>query len=289
MKELASAKSLVVAAAAKRVREERLEGHEDALAAAFERFLVDGAKKDPSCHAKLACLEALDFADHADAGPFLTAARTLQLEKAWGPPVDTAAPVRARGIFGLARIGHADFLLIAARLLGDKEPPVRQAAAEALGHRGDAAGAALALFKLRLGDEDPLVVLAAMGALLALAPGEGLDELRARLDGPERELAAVALGQSRDARALELLLESLEGCARTAERVPLLRGIGMHRSDRALDALLSVIAERNEADARAAVEALAVRRFEPQVATKVRAAAKKSRHDLAALVEKSFS
>jgi len=288
---LASKRSLVVARAARLVREHALEGHEPALADACARFLVDPVKSDPSCQAKLAALEALDYAESTDAEPFLRAARHVQREGS----SDTAAPLRARAVLGLARIGHPDFDLVAATLLGDAQPPVRQAALDALVHRGDRAGAALALHKLRAGDDDPLVTLAAMAALLALAPDWGRAELGALLDdadgtaGERREWAAVALGQARGDEGLTLLLGALDRCVRADEREPILRGIGLHRSERALAALLPIIADGAAADARAAIEALAARRYDPGIAERVRdAAAANERVDLAAVVAERF-
>ena len=284
---LRSQRSLVVARAARLVKERRLDGFEPELKDACARFLVDAKKRDPSCQAKLAALEALDFGESMDAAPFLRAVRHVQHE-----PADTAAGLRARGVLGLARMGHSDFDLVAARLLADPLPPVRQAALEALTYRGDRAGAALAQLKLELGDEDPLVTLAAMSTLLALAPAWGLEALGATLDGEDeakRELAAVALGQSRRDEALTLLLAALERCTRSEEREPLLRGVGLHRSDRALAALLAVIADGGAADARVAVEALAARRFEPGVGARVRAAAEENdRAELGAVVDELF-
>jgi hypothetical protein len=112
------------------------------------------------------------------------------------------------------------------------------------------------------------------------------------LDGEEaekRELAAVALGQSRSDEALTRLLGALERCTRSDERDPLLRGIGLHRSDRALAAMLAVIADGHPADAKVAIESLAPRRFEPGVAARVRRAAERNeRATLAALVDEVF-
>ena len=116
-----------------------------------------------------------------------------------------------------------------------------------------------------------------MAALLTLAPAWGRERLRALVDGENeqaRELAAVALGQSRSDEALTVLLEALERCTSSDERAPLLRAAGLHRSERALEALLAVIADGNEADSRAAVEALDARRFEPGLAARVEAATK---------------
>jgi HEAT repeat protein len=163
---LRSRRSLVVARAASLIKRHQLAGFESELIAAFERFLRDPVKSDPSCNAKLALLEALDYGESIDEAPFLRAVRHVQMEPAWGPPVDTAASVRSRAILALARVGAREFGLIAAERLGDAESPVRQAACDALAHRGDPAGAPLALFKVRLGDSDPLVLLAAMSALV---------------------------------------------------------------------------------------------------------------------------
>lgn len=285
---LRSARSLVVARAARLVKEHALDGFDAELVAAFDRFLRDGKKTDPSCQATLACLEALDYGESRDAGPFLRAVRHVQFEGS-----DTAGGVRARGVLGLARIGDADLELVAGRLAGDPLPSVRQAALEALAHRGDRAGAGVAMLRLTLGDDDPVVLMAAMTTLLALAPEAALAELGDRLDGDDesaRELAAMALGQSRRDDALDVLLAALGRCTRPAERAPLVIAVGLHRSERALAALLDVVSDGGADDAEAALEALAVRRFEPGVARRVRdAAARNDRADLVARAAALFA
>ena len=287
---LGSRRSLVAARAAHLVKQHALDGLEAELQAAFLRFLDDPVKSDPSCAAKLATLEALDYGGSLDEALFLRAARLVQLEPAWGPPVDTAVAVRARGVVALARLGWEELDLLCAELLTDPEAPVRQAALDALGHRGARGGASLALYKLRLGDEDPLVTLAAMSALLLLAPEWGLAELEPLLGGKDeerRELAALALGQSRAEGALPLLLRALEACVQPRERKALYRGIGLHRSDAALEALLGVITGAPPADAREAIAALSARRWDPGVADRVRQSAA-GREGLEAALDESF-
>src|SRR5262245_52736381 len=103
---LRSQRSLIVASAARLIKQRCLAGFDGELKAAFERFLDDPVKTDPSCNAKLAAIEALDYAESMDAEPFLRAARHVQKEPAWGAPVDTAAGLRARGVVALARINY---------------------------------------------------------------------------------------------------------------------------------------------------------------------------------------
>jgi hypothetical protein len=291
---LRSRRSLVAARAARLIKEHGVEGFAAELTDVFTRFLDNPVKSDPTCQAKLAAIEALDFAESMEAEPFLRAAKHVQ----WEGASDTAAPLRARAILALARIGPRDFGLMAARLLSDGQPPVRQAALDALAHRGDEAGAALALYKLGVGDEDPLVTLAAMTTLLALAPAWGLDELSTALDGDaeaaegaraeRRELAAVALGQSRRDDALALLIDRLERCVSQEEREPILRGIGLHRSERALATLIDIVTDGRAGDAAAAIVALGARRYEPGVASRVRAAAARNDADLTAALASVF-
>lgn len=102
------------------------------------------------------------------------------------------------------------------------------------------------------------------------------------------KLAALALGQSRRDDALAPLLGGLESCVRSKDRAVYLRAIGLHRSDRALDAMLAVIAADNATDARAAVLALAPRRFDPRARERVTEAARNACVDLSAELEKAF-
>jgi hypothetical protein len=289
---LRSSRSFAAAKAAGVVRDHLLPGFEADLKAAFERFLEHPVKTDPGCKAKLAALEALDYLEDLDSAPFLGAVRHFQREPAWGEPVDTATGLRARGALGLARQGHADFPLFMAELLSDPEAPVRQAAAEAVAHRGEPAGAGLLHLKLRVGDAEPLVTLACLSGLLALAPGWGISVANAYLAGdPEelREVAALALGQSRREDALERLLETLSSEILARRRVPLLRALGLHRSDRALEALLAIIAGGEQGDAKAALDSLAHRSFEPNLEERVRgAAARNARADLSEALRSAF-
>lgn len=268
---LASERSFLVERAAEKIRALRIDGLGSELCAAFDRFFE---ADDPGCRAKLACLEALDFTEHHDSDPFVRGAKHVQMEAAWPKAVDVAVGLRARGILGLARLGWPDTATLAGEMLGDPEPPVRQAAADALGCCRDGASA-LAL-KLRLGDPDPIVTMCVLKALIEQTPDYGLAaaerSLRSR-DEALREAAALALGQSRSEGALAILCAALEACTLSSERAVLLRAAAMHRSDRALDAVLAYLVGTNAHDAKAAIAALRVRRFEPSVVARVRACA----------------
>jgi HEAT repeat protein len=263
------------------VKERALDGYTAELAAAFTRFLENAAKTDPGCNAKLGALEALDVVGHTDPGPFVVASRHVQLEAAWGPRVDSAGGVRARAILALAHMGYPDLLIVAGELLGDAQPGVRLAAAEALGACGDRSGAGLLLLASRRGEEDPVVQTAYMSALLAVAAALAAPRLRALLFGEDddpRELAAIALGQSGREDAAGLLIEYMEATPLAAERAIALRGLGLHRSDRALEVLLAVIADGGARDAAEAVKALSARRFDPRVRERVAAAVARAGH-----------
>ena len=150
----------------------------------------------------------------------------------------------------------------------------RLAAAEALAHYGVRHGAGVLLLALAEPDEDPLVTLASMSALLSLAPEVGLPRLTAMLrgeDAEQRELAALALGQSNRADALDVLVAALTAAGTSRNREPLFKALGIHRSDGAITTLLEALGSENQTDAQTALEALATRRFEPGVRGKVEA------------------
>ncbi len=197
----------------------------------------------------------------------------------------------ARGVVALARTGSTDLPLVAGAMLADPEPGVRQAAADALGYRQSRSAASALALKLATGDAEPGVTLAVMSALLAAAPDWALPRIAERLGGrgEEAEVAALALGQSRRDDALTHLLEALGACVTSRDRALYLRAIGLHRSDRALEAMLAVVRSERAADARAAVLALAPRRFDPGVRERVAEAVRDAPLDLAAELAKAFA
>lgn len=97
-----------------------------------------------------------------------------------------------------------------------------------------------------------------------------------RLDDEDlgvRELAAIALGDSRRANALDVLLGRMGRLVRASDRAPYFTALALHRSEPALRALLAFL-EGPRPTAIAALEALAVRRFEPDVVERVEGAAR---------------
>lgn len=271
---LGSERQRVVARAATIARERHLDGLESQLLQAFDRFLIDGAKTDTGCLAKVALIEALDVLESSDAEFFLRATRVVQAEPAWKTAADTAGGVRARGLYALARLGYPDLILLAGEAFSDSQHMVRLAAAEALAHFGVRHGAGVLLLALAKPEEDPLVTLASMSALLSLAPEVGLPRLTTLLRGEDaetRELAALALGQSNRTDALDVLVTALNAASTSRTREPLFKAVALHRSDRAISVLLESLGSATQADAQLALEALATRRFEPGVRGKVEA------------------
>ena len=290
---LMSGRSIPAAQVAAAIASHRLGGFEDALQQSFSRFLRNPIKSDPGCRAKIAVLDALDHLEWPDAAPFVVGARCVQKEPSWGPPIDTAAGVRSRAIVALARIGFSDLLLVAAELLSDPLPSVRRATAEALAHHGERDGASLLLLQLRTGEKDDQVTLACADALISLAPDWALRELEPILYGASesrREDAAIALGQSGREDALALLLAYLERAASPDDRAPILRAVGIHRSERAREFLLERIATGSAPEAKAALGALGARSFEPRLQTLAREAARRNdRVDLEGAIGEVFS
>jgi hypothetical protein len=288
----ASAHAIVVARAARLAEEHGVEAIVPDLEQAFHRFLAHPRPKDPSCQAKVALLNALDRLESRDPSPFLAAVRCIQLEPSYLRPSDTAGPVRARGILGLARLAHDDVAVIAGDLLTDSDAPVRTAAAEAVEANGQRVGAGLLILKMNVGDEDPMVILACLEGVLTLAPEAGLPLAQKMLFddlGGQQDIAAVALGRSRREEALDLLLELFASLS-PVHRDLAIRGIGYHRSPRALAMLLKTVAESEARVAKAAVTALASRTFERDLRERVVAASNQNQKvRLDAAINEAFS
>ncbi|MEZ4235594.1 MAG: hypothetical protein R3F59_05400 [Myxococcota bacterium] len=106
-KALAKAPSHAVAAAAKHVAEHGLRELGDELVRAWDRLAPGGVKADPGCAGKQALVEALSALDHPDPRPLVAAVETVQLEKGFGPPVDTAIGVRGHALMALVGLASA--------------------------------------------------------------------------------------------------------------------------------------------------------------------------------------
>lgn len=220
-KALRAGSSLAAAAAAELVADETAGALAGELAPAFRRFVEDGAKRDPGCRAKVAIVEALCRLGRDEGDVFLAAVRCRQPEKAWGPPVDTAAALRGHGAMGLASMQHPEAAAEIARLLADPEWVSRANAARAASCLATDVAVPLLRHKAHVGDAEPQVLGECFRALLALEPGRSFDFVAEWLDeeGDAAEQAALALGDSRDERAFPRLCAWFEAGAGGHERV----------------------------------------------------------------------
>ncbi len=241
----------------------------EALAAAFLRLCTNGAKHDPGCAGKLAVLEALgDETPHA---LLMRGATYRQPEPSWGPPVDTAGGVRARSALTLVDQLHPEAPLMLAHLLADPLTLCRSAACEGLAAWGDPVlGGALMRLRVDLAEDEPEVLSAAYDALLELSTELHEDWVvgQLRRKAVPAECAALALGGAR----LEVL-EPLLGLFRRAlesqtARVALV-AVGLLRTEASIDALLEIVRDGTEGDARDALDGLAVHAHDEEVASRV--------------------
>jgi hypothetical protein len=261
---LSSTDAMVFCAAARLVPASRRAAAE-ALIQAFHYFAESGQDRDPGSKAKFAAVEALSRLEHIGAAVFRLGARLVQKEAAWGPPIDTAAPLRALSGRALVEINALDALDILTDQLTDDEWPVRAAAAASIADLGRPGSAQLLRLKLRLGDDAGDVISACVLGLLHFDSEGGLalcDELLSvhpalllRDDGTA-DAIAVALGESRERGAELVLLKWFKRLRDPSSRELALACIAMQRTPEATGVLIEIVRTHGGPDARAAASAM---------------------------------
>lgn len=226
---LAHRSNHVVARAARVAREADLAALAPDLIAAFPRFLEDPVRRDPGCVAKAEIVHALLSFGHAAPDVFLKAAAHVQREPAFGPPIDTAAELRATSAMALVVTGHPAALPVCVGLLVHPEPAARAGGLRALAASGRRDLALLLRFFALRGDDDPGVLAEAFAGLLALSGDDPVPFVVARLAAADRDVA----------RAAAIIL-----------------ALATSRDDAAYDALLELVARGSAGDSKAALEAL---------------------------------
>ena len=264
--------NLVVAAAAALAGENMLAELATDLEAAFARFLVNPLKDDKLCRAKLAVIQALDRLEHQRADVFLTAAQHVQFEPIWGGSEDSAAPLRAAAIVALARVEGSACLPLLVDALTDPTRDVRVAAAVALGALGTEAAGLILRLKVRVGDQDPDVLSESLLGLLSVDPTANLALVAGFLNPMKAdscEAAALALGKSRLAEALEPLQACWPRCLGSELRQHVLLAIAILRRPAAIDHLVELVAAEPEPVALAALAALRIYQDDPKLRERI--------------------
>jgi hypothetical protein len=247
-----------------------------ALLAAYARFLEKPVKQDPSCFAKKAIARALVALDCNHAEFFSRGLRYRQLEPVWGGTADTAADVRASCAIGLVASGYPRALVELAPLFFDPEPGARMGAVRAAACGNPREAELLLRSKVLAGDAEPQVLGECFTGLLQVEPDESIDFVAAHLehaDDAVRELAALALGESRLAAALAPLKEAWSGLLVADEfRRALLHAAAAHRSEAAFDWLLTIAADARVPVALEVLEALAIYKHNAKLQQRLEAA-----------------
>jgi hypothetical protein len=266
----------VVAKAATLAGERSLHERTADLVSAYARFLHDPVKRDPNCLAKQAIARALVTLDCQDVNFFLEGIRYRQLEPVWGGTADTAVDLRCSCAMGLASSGYWRAAQELTALLNDKESRARQGAVRAISCCNPREAEALIRFKVLIGDEEPDVIAECFTALLSVAADDNLQFIADLLSGKDealRDLAALALGESRHPGAFQHLRTAWEDVLVTpARRAVLIRAAALHRTEPAFDWLINIIETDAREHAEIAVDALSVYERNTKLIERVQAA-----------------
>jgi len=243
-KALRSDKAATVAAAAARAGDEGRHDLLSDLGAALDRFLNLPAKSDKGCRAKLALLEALDRLDTEDDDVLFRALRHVQMEPSWGPPIDTAANLRANAALALVRRNPPALAIELTNLLVDPAVEARRGGVKALAELANPESVALLRLKALVGDEEPDVVGGCLSGLMQLDPERSLALVEGflyREDPAVVEEAALALGDTRTIEAFQALRRCWDRSPQRSARAPLLVPIALTRCDGAFDFLIEIV------------------------------------------------
>lgn len=248
------------------------------LLGAFDRLFEHGAQRDPQCWAKLAIARALVAFDRRESPPYLRGLRHVQMEPVWGGQADTAINLRGTCVLALAAcadIPREETLRAMVDALADPAGLVRAEAVRALAQMPGDEGALLLRLKARVGDEELQVSGQVFDGLLALEGEGAVAFVAAFLKDANSAVcpeAALSLGSSRLAGAVDTLIAWREESRDPELRQAALQALAVSRQERALDYLLDLVLDGATRDARAAIEALSVHRESQEIRRRVEAA-----------------
>ena len=261
-KALSGANNVLIAKAAQVVGRRSITGLVPNLVATFDRFMSKPAEADRGCLAKIAVIEALSDLDYNEENVFLRGIRHIQREFAYGGPVDTAAELRGKCAFALARIGYAEVLFELAALLMDPESQARIAAAKAIAHIAGMEGELLLRMKVLAGDQESDVLGECFSGLISMNPERSMSFVSGFLTSDDPlivEAAVFALGESRKVDAFEILRNYRESnIIKPDLQKILLLSIALTRIDEAFEYLIDVINDERRDNAIVALEALRI-------------------------------
>ncbi len=272
---LAHRSNLVAARAARAAREAELVALTPELIAAFPRWLEDPIRRDPGCAAKTEIVRALLAFTCAAPDVYLLGVVHVQREPAFGPPIDTAAELRAASAMALVVTEHPAALGLAVDLLADPEPVARAGALRALVASGRPdVGLLMRLFALR-GDPEPGVVAEAFAGLLVLSSDDPVPFVAARMSAAAVDVArgaAMALGDARRPEAVAALRDHLPREERPDVRHAVILALATARDEEAVSVLLDLVTRGRAADSKAAADALRLYGHDEELQSRVQAA-----------------
>lgn len=269
---------LVIAKAAKIAADLQLRELIPDLLDAYARLFERPAERDPQCWGKNAIAAALAVLDFRESAPYLRGARHIQMEPVWGGQADTASNLRGACLLALiacSDIRREAILRCLVDALVDPAQTVRVEAVRALAEMGGGESALLLRLKARAGDSEFVVVAQLFDAILRLEGRAAVDFiasfLRAAPSEDVQAEAALALGASRLAEAVEALENAWRETRDPALRDAICRAISAARQERGFAFLFDLIANGRAADAASAREALAIHRESPEIWSRVEA------------------
>ncbi len=260
--------NLVIAKAAKVAGELRATAVVSDLVASFHKLMADPLRLDKRCAALTEIVTALYEFDCDDPEPYLIGLRHIQMEGSFGPPVDAAAKLRGLCAQGLLRTPHPNAPDLVVRLLVDREPEARLGAVKALATNGGEAGVLVLKLKVYTGDKEPEVLGECFAGLLAAAPERSLGLVGEYVDSADdavAEAAILALGESKNERAFEMLKDKWQRTVGGPLRQVLLVAMACSRLKSAIAHLLAIAGEASPQTAAQAIEALATYRSSERI------------------------
>jgi HEAT repeat protein len=265
--------NLIVAEAAKLAALHSLAALVPHLIAALTRLFEDPVKSDPKCWGKTAIVKAIAELNHDESPPFLRAMGHVQMEPVWGGQEDAAVLLRSNATLGLIQCldltRHRKFQLLV-DMLADPADPVRAEAVRAIEQLDGEEPVLLLRLKAHAGDPSPQVTGQVFDSLLQLEGARAVPFVAAFMTSGNakeevRDEAALALGGSRLAAAVAVLMEAYRNARSAPFRATLLRALSASRDETALEFLLQVVDTGLSRDAAAAIEALELHQDLPHI------------------------